>query len=269
MDRYLLKNIIIIILVLVNGFLLGSLAVRQTSENRSRRQSEEQLVELFAADEITLDIDAISHQDPPVSLSFTRDTQRELEAAVFFLGEEVVQENQGGGINTYTSSLGTATFRSDGSFDIKGTLVSENAQSRCEKFCRALSFSEPVFFWDDAGLFCGKAQYLHNKLPVLNCSVTFIVEDGILTSVNGSLLPEEGTPVTDPSEPLTASAALIAFQKIRWENSAVVSAVTEMYPCYEMQSAASSSLSLVPAWCIVADTSNYYVNCITGAVASG
>ena len=68
MDRYLLKNIIIIILVLVNGFLLGSLAVRQTSENRSRRQSEEQLVELFAADEITLDIDAISHQDPPLSL---------------------------------------------------------------------------------------------------------------------------------------------------------------------------------------------------------
>ena len=60
MDRYLLKNIIIIILVLVNGFLLGALTLRQTAENRSRRQAEEQLVELFASNSITLVPYAIS-----------------------------------------------------------------------------------------------------------------------------------------------------------------------------------------------------------------
>ena len=39
----------IIILLLVNGFLLGVLSMRQTSVNASHRQTAEQLVELFAA----------------------------------------------------------------------------------------------------------------------------------------------------------------------------------------------------------------------------
>ena len=49
MDRYRLKNIMIIILLLVNGFLLGVLSMRQTSVNASHRQKAQQLVELFAA----------------------------------------------------------------------------------------------------------------------------------------------------------------------------------------------------------------------------
>ena len=39
LDRYRLKNIIIIILLLVNGFLLGMLSMRQTSVNDSHRQT--------------------------------------------------------------------------------------------------------------------------------------------------------------------------------------------------------------------------------------
>ena len=54
MDRYLLKNIIIIILVLVNGFLLGSLAMRQTSALAARRNAEAHITALFEADGITL-----------------------------------------------------------------------------------------------------------------------------------------------------------------------------------------------------------------------
>ena len=94
MDRYLLKNIIIIILVLVNGFLLGALTLRQTAEDRSRRQAEDQLVELFAADSITLDPGAISEEAPPASLTLLRSREREREAAVFFLGETLTQEDR-------------------------------------------------------------------------------------------------------------------------------------------------------------------------------
>ena len=55
MDRFLLKNIIIIILVLVNLFLAASLLMRQNSVVHSRRQVETQLTELFAADGMTLE----------------------------------------------------------------------------------------------------------------------------------------------------------------------------------------------------------------------
>ena len=49
MESSRLKNIIILILVLMDLFLLGSLASRRTAELSARRRGEEQLVELFAA----------------------------------------------------------------------------------------------------------------------------------------------------------------------------------------------------------------------------
>ena len=85
MDRYLLKNIIIIILVLVNGFLLGSLAGRRTESLRIERETEDQLVALFAADGMELNAEVLSQDDPPASLSLSRDLEREQSAAEFFL----------------------------------------------------------------------------------------------------------------------------------------------------------------------------------------
>ena len=75
MDRYLLKNIIIIILVLVNGFLLGSLSMRYWSAAKAQDQMEEQLVALFASDGMELDPDIISQDAPPSSLSLSRDLE--------------------------------------------------------------------------------------------------------------------------------------------------------------------------------------------------
>ena len=56
MDRFRLKNIIILILLLVNGFLLGTLAMRKSAEQEFFRRTAEQLVELFEADGISLDV---------------------------------------------------------------------------------------------------------------------------------------------------------------------------------------------------------------------
>ena len=50
MERYRLKNIIILILVLLNAFLLVSLGIRGTKEHTARRAQQQELVALFAAD---------------------------------------------------------------------------------------------------------------------------------------------------------------------------------------------------------------------------
>ena len=63
MDRCRLKNIIILILALLNGFLLFSLAQRRVSEQRAFRRTAEQMVALFAGDGMTLDPGAISRDD--------------------------------------------------------------------------------------------------------------------------------------------------------------------------------------------------------------
>jgi hypothetical protein len=85
-------------------------------------------------------------------------------------------------------------------------------------------------------------------------------------TVSGTLLPPEGSSGISETEPLSAAAALTVFQNTRRETGAVVSAVTELTLCYELQS--TSTLTLAPSWCITTDTKNYYVNCITGSVTS-
>lgn len=264
LDRYRLKNIIILILILVNVFLIGSLTIRKAEERSARRQAAEELVELFAAGGVSLDPDIISEKTPPASRALMRDTALDARAAAFLLGEDPACSNQGGGIYTYSSPSGTAMFRSTGSFDAKGTLVTEDADDFCRTFCKRFSYGAPVFQLDESGNGEAVAMRYCDGLPVFNCSVTFTFRSNVLIAVSGILLPESYADVTPSSKALSSSAALIAFQR----TNTVVSAVTDLYLCYELQSTTASSMTLVPAWCIVTDTAKYYVNCNTGDVTA-
>lgn len=268
MDRYLLKNIIIIILLLVNGFLLGSLGMRVTSERSAQRQTEAHLSALFAADGITLEETAITREDPPVSRALSTDSAQQREAAVFFLGENLLHDDQGG-ICTYTGSNGIARFRSGGSFEIEGKLAVSDVEKLCGSFCEAFSFAAPVFVLDESGSGTGTAVCRYEDLPVFNCVLTFTLNRGILNCVSGTLLPAESAVLPEEREPLSGIAALTAFQKARRESGAVVSAVSDLYPCYELGTASTAGLTLTPCWCVVTDTSRYYVNASSGAVTSG
>ena len=84
--------------------------------------------------------------------------------------------------------------------------------------------------------------------------------------VTGTLLPEAYSEVPPKAEPLSASAALTAFQRFRQENGSVVSAIFDLYLSYELQSTPTSAMTLVPSWCIITDTVHYYVNCLTGNI---
>lgn len=267
MDRYRLKNIIILILLLVNGFLLGSLSMRQTSEKASHRQTAEQLSVLFAADGMALDADDVPSAPPPAGLTLSRDLELEARAAAFFLGKNPIQSQQGGDIYAYTGSdgSGAAQFRVGGSFDIACALSGRDGPALIRDFCREFSYAEPVFLLDKNGSGSAAATARRSKLTVFNCTVAFTLDHGELVAVSGTLLPEKGTAAAYDPEPLSAAAALTAFQKTRRERQAAVSAVTEVVPCYELQ---SSTMSLQPGWCVVTDTERYYVNCITGAVTT-
>ena len=269
MDRYRLKNIIILILSLMNVFLLASLAIREGARQSAKETAVEQLVSLFAADGITLDPDVISDETPPASRSLTRSTDLERRAAAMLLGAALSSSDQGGGISSYTSDRGAAQFRSGGSFDASGNLCQSDSTDFCREFCREFGYSKPVFQLDANATGTGSAVFLSDGLSVYNCTLTFTITEGILTSVSGTLLPQAYTELASEVEPLSASAALTSFQKVRRETSTVVSSITGLELCLEYQSSSSASMSLVPAWCIVTNTGEYYVNCSTGAVTSG
>lgn len=267
MDRCRLKNIIILILALLNAFLLFSLAQRRAAERDAFRRTAEQLSLLFQEDGMTLDPGAISRAAPPDGVSLTRDTALEEQAAAFFLGSALSSSDQGGGIFHYAGEAGEALFRSSGGFEAVGALAEGDVEDFCRDFCRTFSYDAPAIRLDEAGSGVFTAPGVYGKLPVFNCTVTFTVEHGVLTAVSGTLLPKSGTAA--PGErPLSAAGALLAFQQMRRESAAVASTVTDARLCYELQTA-GAAMSLAPAWQIVTDTEDYYVNGLTGAVTAG
>lgn len=265
MDRCRLKNIIVLILVLVNISLIGSLAIRERAEYTARRRTSEQLVALFAADGITLDPDIISTEVPPAGRSLTRNISLDQKAAAFLLGDILSTADRGGGIYTYSSSAGAALFRSNSTFDVAGTLATDNALDFCREFCRKFSYSDPIFQLDENGNGTAAATQLCGRLPVFNCTVDFTFNEGSLIAVSGTLLPENYTELSSDVSPLSAAAALTTFQE---QTFAVISTVTDIYLCYELQNPTPSSMTLTPSWCIVTDTAKYYVNCETGSITT-
>lgn len=268
MQSFRLKNIIIVILALMNLFLLGSLASRRTAERAAQDQTRTQLAALFAADGVTLPPDIVTFQSPPAGGTLTRNGELDRQIAALFLGAGLTHSDQGGGIDTYGNAAGAAVFRSSGSFDLASRLDAEvDAEALCRKFCKNYPYDTPTFLQTETGA-VGDAAGRFNGYPVVNCTVEFTISDDQLT-VSGTHLPELFTQDTGASEPLSAVTALTTLLAEWRETAAVVSAVTDIYPCYELQSTTAAPMTLVPAWCIRTDAASYYVNCYTGSVTHG
>ena len=123
-----------------------------------------------------------------------------------------------------------------------------------------------MFTLDETGSGTVTALRLWGDVPVFNGAVAFTLDHGTVTAVSGSLLPDTGTATAEEQPLLSAFAALTAFQQMRHESSSVVSAITEISLCYELQSTAAAPMALVPSWRITTDTASFYVNCVSGTV---
>ena len=148
-----------------------------------------------------------------------------------------------------------------------GLLADRDPADFCRDFCRTFSYSTPDIQLDSSGSGVFSTVCLYGGLPVFNCTVTFSIENYVLTAVSGTLLPKTGAAVAGET-PLSAAGALVAFQQMRRESVVVASTVLDTQLCYELQNT-GAAISLVPVWRIVTNTEDYYVNCYTGGVTTG
>ena len=263
MASYRLKNIIILILALTNLCLLGLLALRVTTGYSSRQEATEQMAALFAAEGVALDPDLVPGTVPPAGLTLARDSGEERKLAEFLLDDALLTADSGG-VRTYQGQNGTAVFRADGSFDV-AIAGGDGGQELCRAFCRAFHYEDLTFSLEN-GSGTASAVQTHGGAPVVNCTVTFSLAGGAVESVSGIHLPrqEESTVSGGALSALGALDALLDTVR----GGAVVTAVTDLYLCYELQSTTAAPMALVPAWCIVTDTADYYVNSYTGEVTA-
>lgn len=263
LERARLKNIIILILAMLNCFLLGSMAVQRLQASNAQTRLAQELSRLFAADGIHLDAANVPTASPPVTRTPVRSTEEDRALAVFFLGEKLSTQDEGGGIYTCRSSAGEALFRSNGSFEIRLLSDQQDAVEKIRQFCKAFNYQDLQWNILLNGGTVTALQYV-DECPVTDASAVFRVENGHLVSVSGIHLPQAST-VSD-EELLTAVTALTIFLQERRSSGAVISSVSEVYPCYRLQTTTASPMTLSPAWCIITNTGKCYVNAATGAV---
>lgn len=270
MERYRLKNLILLILALTNVFLLSSLLFRQAQENNVRTESLRQLTALFHSEKYDLDllVEHIPDETPAAVLSLSRDSKQERRLASFLLGQEMTYSSEGGGIIRYKSDVGSAVFYVGGSFEILLTnpQETEDPEAFCIRFFRKFRYKELEGDLRDGTGTISAIQYFDGH-PVKNGPVTFTFEDGVLQSVAGRFLPNNYSGAEQRSC-ISARTALTSFLQYFSEVGVVCKAITDVDLSYELQSTPAVPLSLTPVWRLATDTGQwFYVNAITGEVS--
>ena len=264
MESFRLKNIVILILLILNLFLAALLVNYRLQGARARQNLLDELNALFTANAISLSEDLELDTPPLASLSVQRNLDKEAEIAATLLGESVEAQHQGGGIYSYTGSMGTVHFRSGGNFDYVplGQSV-EDPQAFCDQLFEAYGYRPAEVFSDESGTSYTATQYL-GETAIYNCTLTIQFLDGQLLSLSGSYVSTASTTPTPTS--LTAVDALVQLLDYRNATGMVCNSVQDIQPVYELQSGPSASLQLAAKWQITADAYQYYVDCNTGNV---
>ena len=260
MERRQLKRIIILILLTLNGF-LGLYLLRQRVPDRAAAyRAEQSLLELFAADGVSIAPEIIPRGSPPPVVRLSLDEETLDRAAAFFLGPgaELVQP---GNVRQYRTPDGAEIrFHADGSFTATGLSVSGDPETVCREFARNWSYAPPDSIDDGEAVMTAR----YGNLSVFNCGVSFYFDGNVLEEAFGSLLPQSGT-ATDAPE-LSAWGALAIFQAKRRENRVVSTEIRRVSLRYALQGADGDGLTLVPVWRIETDTASYYIDCVTGGM---
>lgn len=266
-----LKNLIILILLTVNGFLLVLVGIRWEESVRYERSALEQTVQVLERGGIQVDVEAVAAADGLAPMTVERDVEREARLAGVLLDEEVQGDNRGGGLYLYRGGLGEVSLRSGGGLSAEFLRNDHWKTDRPEDHAAALlkklgvegALTEQGNEGENVVL---RFTQSWNGVPVFSCEVEFVYRDGYLTTLRGALLmAADGT--AEAGQALTLPTALMRFSEELGITGDVCSAIRSMEPGYRgTAQSLSGGARLTPVWLVVTDTANYYLDCVTGAL---
>ena len=265
MERSRLKNIILLILLLMNLALAASLGLRIAQGRAAEAALLSELRLRFEAEGCALPEDIPSETPPPV-VTLERDSQREQAMAEAILGEGVTAADQGGGIVVYQGVSGQATFRTGGGFSVTLRLPDgesspvDQSERLARAFARAAGFETPTLLSGS-----GSAAQRYGGYPVSGAGASFSLRGSTLTA-EGSYLPSAYLSKTE-GPAMSAATALTRFLDFRSQSGAVIAEVTEISLRYLLRSTASAPMTLSPVWYLTTDSGSYLVSCADGSVS--
>ena len=267
MDKAKVKNLIILALLLTNVFLLYLMQSDRQEARAGEAAAWHELTAVFDANGIRLSDKARAAQALD-ALSLRRSLREEQRAVERLLGTARV-ENRGGNIYEYTTDKGFATFRSTGEFEIwleEGAVhVGSDPVQTALDVLKKLGIDGDKAAATLRDLSGGWEVVITARLgdsTVYNARATFTFTTGSLLSVFGVRLPDGD--VGRGEAGMDSGSLLMHFLRAALEGGYVCSEVSDLVCGYRMDTSVTGDVSLVPVWCVVTDTGEYYLDAITG-----
>lgn len=268
-----IKNIIILLLLLVNGFLLVLVGMRQGQSQRYQSSALTQALQVLEGNGIQVQQQALADARGRSAWSVGREVSREQALAAALLGEEVSVENQGGGVYRYQGQRGWVTLRAGGAVSL--TTAQDSRWTTQDPLRHAQGLLEEMGLEGEvleAGIVQGTGTVCLRQLwqgaPLFSCRLVFTYDQGRLLSMEGSLTaadPAQGE--QEPGESLTLPTALLRFLDGILSSGDVCSQIQSMQPGYRVTDQSfSGSVTLHPVWLVTSNTGQYYLDGLTGAL---
>lgn len=269
-----IKNVIIVILLFVNGFLLLLVGGQLLREQYTQRSALQRAAQILEQNGITISEDALTQIGSSASSPMTvgRDLAAEGDLAALLLGEEAGCTDQSGGLYLYSSPVGTAAFRASGECSVSFTSpqpASGSLPDHAREYLHRLGLDGEVLSADEgeSGETVVLLRQLYDDTPLYSCTVAFTYSSLGLTSIQGNLLITSEPPVFSEEATLDATTALIRFLAAVLDTGDLCSSVTSIRPGYLTVSSFGSSTYFRPVWLVSTNVSLYYLDGITGELS--
>jgi len=258
-----LKNLILVILLVANGFLMALVIPARREAALRQRQAREQLTRLFAQSDVALSLEEIPGTLELYPMEAFCAPEDLVPAAAAVLGGGVTKSTASG--VEVTSQSGVCRIEPGGR--LSATLNRSASDAAAEASSLLRQFGGRWTELTESGVGVYTARQTLAGAPILSHDVTFTFDGGDLLAVEGRILPEANR--SGLTVCCGAEDALTSFLSSRldlgWMGSRVES-VTQGYVLTD--GAAQGTVLLQPAWQIVTDAGVYRVDGITRAVTA-
>lgn len=266
-----LKNIIILILLLVNVFLLIMVGTQRRDSAQYREQTITDAVSVLERNGIRLDRAHIPEELDLTPMTVERDLEAEAALAAALLGE-CESSDLGSGRYAYQGTQGWAEFRSNGSFNITfhdGARMETESGGEEEHALTTLKqvglTGVVVSRRESGGQVTLTLRQTWQEVPVYSCQITLEYADGCLQSIAGQRLMGTPQPSGEKSELISVPTALLRVLNGINNLGDICNEITAMTPGY-LLAASADATRLIPIWYVTTDTGAYSLNALTGAL---
>lgn len=265
-----LKNIILVILLTANFFLLVLVGYREALSSNYLANARTDAIGVLERSGISVKEEILPQDGSLTPLSMERDRAQEAKAAAALLG--TADESEQGGVTVYTGEKGTARFSRSGEFS---AVLNANAyplgdQTVGEHALATLALldfeGEIVSTQEDGDSIAVTVRQLWQGTPVYTCQAALVYRGGALVSIReGGSTRLTGTPAqSGDAEDLSTVTALVRFLEGITKLGDVCTSLTGMTPGYVFTAGISDPITLRPVWYITTDTGAYYLDADTG-----